>query len=74
MINGILNNRVITVDALCYCCRRIHQVTDYARCLEGIWSIDGYPVITCDTCRPQYKRIKSQNVKGKGMHNYLKEV
>jgi hypothetical protein len=41
---------MVSVEAICYRCKRIHPVIDWERCFEDIWAIDGYPVITCPRC------------------------
>jgi hypothetical protein len=48
---------MVTVEAKCFNCKRIHVVTDYRCMVDGIWQLDGYPVITCPSCRSnKYKK------------------
>ena len=48
---------MVTVEAQCFNCKRIHDVTDLAYIFDGIWKQNGYYVITCPSCKRVHKDV-----------------
>jgi hypothetical protein len=64
---------MVTVEAQCFNCKRIHDVTDLAYIFDGIWKQNGYYVITCPSCKGYHSK-GSQSVRNAGKLNKINEV